>query len=59
MGLVHGIWTLLLLLIFIGIVVWAWSARRKQRFEEAAQIPLQDDKPDSPENPGNSEKIDG
>ncbi|MDQ2070413.1 cbb3-type cytochrome oxidase subunit 3 [Natronospira bacteriovora] len=37
--------TLLLLLIFIGIVAWAYSKRRKQDFEEAANLPLEDDKP--------------
>ena len=39
----HIIWTLLLLIIFIGIVLWAFSSRRKQDFEEAAQLPLEDD----------------
>ena len=28
---------------FIGIVVWAWSGRNKQRFEEAAQLPFEQD----------------
>lgn len=43
--LAHSIWTALLLIVFIGIVVWAWSGRRKRRFEEAARIPLEDDDP--------------
>jgi cytochrome c oxidase cbb3-type subunit IV len=30
---------------FVGIVWWAYSARRKESFEEAAQLPLDDDLP--------------
>ena len=29
--------------IFIGIVVWAWSRRNAASFEEAAQLPFQQD----------------
>ena len=39
----HGLWTGALLVIFIGIVVWAWSGKRKRDFDEAAHIPLDDD----------------
>ncbi len=42
-GLVHSIWTILLMAIFIGIVLWAWSGRRKRPFDEAARMPLEDD----------------
>ena len=38
-----GLWTGALLVIFIGIVVWAWSGKRKGGFDEAARIPLDDD----------------
>ena len=41
----HGLWTAVLLVIFIGIVVWAWSRKRKKDFDEAARLPLDDDKP--------------
>lgn len=40
---VHIIWTMLLLTTFIVIVVWAWSGKQKSRFQDAAQIPLEDD----------------
>lgn len=43
MTLLHSIWTLLLFLIFIGIVVWAWSRRQKKRFDDAANIPFKDE----------------
>jgi len=35
--------TALLLICFIGIVVWAYSPARKERFEEAARLPFADD----------------
>lgn len=39
----HSIWTVLLMAIFAGIVLWAYSSHRKQSFDEAAQLPLEDD----------------
>lgn len=39
----HGLWTGALLVIFIGIVVWAWSGKRKRGFDEAARLALDDD----------------
>lgn len=41
--------TVLLFLVFIGIVWWAYSDRRKQAYDEAARIPLDDDSPLIPE----------
>lgn len=41
--LLHEIWTVVALVVFIGIVIWAWSGKRKQRFEEAANIPFDED----------------
>jgi len=29
--------------LFIGIIVWAWSAKRKKQFDDAARLPLEDD----------------
>lgn len=42
-GLFHSVWTLLLMIIFLAIVVWAWSGRRKRRFDEAARMPLEEE----------------
>jgi cytochrome c oxidase cbb3-type subunit 4 len=39
----HEIWTVVLLIVFIGIWAWAWSRKRKKSFDEAAQLPLEDD----------------
>jgi cytochrome c oxidase cbb3-type subunit 4 len=40
---IHSILTVVMFLLFIGIVVWAWSAKRKRGFDEAARLPLEDD----------------
>ena len=42
-GLLHGLWTALLLVTFAAIVAWAWSGRRKRDFDEAARLPLEED----------------
>ena len=42
-GTFHGLWSLLILVIFIGIVAWAWSGKRKSDFEDAAHIPFDQD----------------
>ncbi len=36
----RSIVTVLALVAFLGIVVWAWSGRNKARFDEAAQLPF-------------------
>lgn len=43
MGLFRGIVTLVLLVAFCGLVVWAWSSKRKADFDEAAKLPLEDE----------------
>jgi cytochrome c oxidase cbb3-type subunit 4 len=42
-GILSGLFTALLILVFIGIGIWAWSARRKESFEQAARLPLEED----------------
>ena len=37
--------TVLLFLAFLGIVAWAYSAKRQQAFDEAARMPLDDEVP--------------
>lgn len=32
--------TVLSLIVFLGIVLWAWSAQRRRAFDEAAQLPF-------------------
>lgn len=40
-----GLVTLILLLVFLGVVFWAYSSRRKADFDAAARIPLEDHDP--------------
>ena len=40
---IHSAWTILVFVIFIAIVIWAWSGKRKQSFDRASRIPLEDD----------------
>ena len=40
---ISGIITAVLLASFVGIAVWAWSARQRERFDEAARLPLDDE----------------
>ena len=32
------------MVVFIGIVLWAWSGKRKKGFEDAANIPFNEDR---------------
>ena len=45
MGLIdiHIVWTVLLFVLFVGIVVWAWSGKRKKSFDRAARMPLDEE----------------
>lgn len=38
--LIRGLVTLFLLISFLAIVAYAWSGKNKARFDEAAQLPL-------------------
>jgi cytochrome c oxidase cbb3-type subunit IV len=37
--------TVLGLVVFLAIVIWAWSRKRKDEFESAAALPFLDDEP--------------
>jgi cytochrome c oxidase cbb3-type subunit 4 len=41
-GTIRGLITLFLMLAFIGLVVWAYSKRRKADFDEMAQMPFRE-----------------
>lgn len=43
----RGLATVLTMVAFIGVVVWAYSGKRKARFDEAAQLPFADEEPGS------------
>lgn len=42
-SLMHSIWTVIVFVVFIGIVLWAYSGRRKKDFDEAARLVLDED----------------
>ena len=39
----HSFYTLLMLIVFIGICFWAWSSKRKKFFSDAANLPFADE----------------
>jgi len=40
-----GILTGILIVLFSGIVIWAWSSARRKAFDAAARLPLEEDTP--------------
>lgn len=38
-----SVMTVVMLVVFLGIVWWAWSAKRQAAFEAAARTPLEDE----------------
>ena len=47
-----SLWTVLVLIVFLGIVIWACNDKNKAAFDAAARIPIDDDEQD----PGSSEE---
>lgn len=43
MGTIHGIATALLVILFLGVVWWAYHPRKKKDFDEAARLALDED----------------
>ncbi len=42
-NLLRSVITAVLFVVFVGIVLWAWSKGRRADFEAAARLPLDDD----------------
>jgi cytochrome c oxidase cbb3-type subunit 4 len=42
-NLIRTILTVTAFAVFIGIVLWAWSGRRRAAFDEAARLPFSED----------------
>ena len=42
-SLFSGVMTVVMLVVFVGIMVWAWSGKRRAAFDAAARVPLEDD----------------
>jgi cytochrome c oxidase cbb3-type subunit 4 len=47
----RSIFTVVTFVTFIGIVWWAYSGKRSQDFDEAAQLPFTEDEPGSGRTP--------
>lgn len=47
-GTLMGLITLVLMLVFVGIVVWTFLLHRPADFERTARLPLQEDDPIEP-----------
>ena len=45
---VRAVLTVVCFAVFIGIVAWAYSGGRRERFNEAARVPLLDDDVSTP-----------
>jgi len=43
LGLIHGIWSLLILIFFIGIVAFVWNRNRRDYYNKASRIPFDQD----------------
>ncbi len=41
--LLQSLWSIVILITFLGIVAWAFSAKRKTAFDEAARLPFEDE----------------
>ena len=40
---IQSIWTIVVMITFLGIVGWAFSSKRKAAFDEAARLPFEDE----------------
>ncbi|HKI63594.1 MAG TPA: cbb3-type cytochrome c oxidase subunit 3 [Burkholderiales bacterium] len=43
--LIHSIWTVASLAVFLGIVWWAYAPSRRERFERDGQLPFEESEP--------------
>ncbi len=55
-GHLSGVMTAVLIVTFVGIVLWAWSGRRRGSFDAAARLPLEED-PASAATKSNRERL--
>lgn len=51
----RGLSTVFAMLAFLAVCVWAYSSKRKQRFDEAANLPFADEKSSSDQDSEKSE----
>ncbi|MEO8010225.1 MAG: cbb3-type cytochrome c oxidase subunit 3 [Dokdonella sp.] len=46
---ISGIYTAILLIIFVSLWIWAWSSRRRRDFDEAARLAVEETTDDANE----------
>jgi cytochrome c oxidase cbb3-type subunit 4 len=39
----QSLWTIVVMVTFLGIVGWAFSSKRKSAFDEASRVPFEDE----------------
>jgi len=42
-GTLRGLGTILVMVAFVGLLLWAYSSKRKKSFDEAANLPFADE----------------
>lgn len=42
----RGLSTILVMIVFVGICLWAYNSKKKQDFDEASQLPFEDEEID-------------
>ncbi len=52
---IRGVLTIVLIIAFLGLVVWTWSGKRKETFDKLSHMPLEEDDGQAPENDRRSE----
>ena len=52
----RGIFTVVMMLLFVAICFWAFSSKRKTEFDDAAQLPLEPDGNNVPDSPSGDTK---
>jgi len=57
MGMILSIWTVIVFVLFIGIVLWVWNSRNKDKYEEAANIPFNEEDDDEPVHKNDRENL--
>ncbi len=55
--LLQALWSIVVLVTFIGIVLWAYSGKRKSAFDEAARLPFDDEPPGDNNSPSAKRKL--
>lgn len=53
-----GLYTLLMLIVFVGIWAWAWSGKRRKAFTDAANLPFADEASENKKDLPNREEKD-